>query len=64
MDKLYLYTSSLIMYNGSRNDTVLARLSEQIKNYESNPASGRNPRAQINDEIHKRLTGLSQPAFW
>ena len=55
MDKLYLYTSSLIMYNGSRNDTVLARLSEQIKNYESNPASGRNPRAQINDEIHKLL---------
>ena len=55
MDKLYKYASSLIMYNKSRTGTVLERLSDIIRGYESNPASGVNPQAQVNDEIHKIL---------
>ena len=55
MNKLYQYTSSLIMYNGSRDNTVLARVSDIIRSYESNPVSGRNPQAEVNDEIHKLL---------
>ena len=63
MDKLYKYVSSLVMYNGSRKDTILARLGELIKNYEINPASGRNPRAEINDEIHKLLEVATKYGF-
>ena len=55
MDKLYHYVSSLIMYNASRNDTILSRISEIIRGYESNPASGKNPQSEVNDEIHNLL---------
>ena len=63
MDRLYKYVSSLVMYNGSRKDTILARLGELIKNYEINPVSGRNPQAEINDEIHKLLEIATRYGF-
>ena len=55
MDNLYRYASSLIMFNKSRTGTILERLSDIIRGYESNPASGVNPQAQVNDEIHRIL---------
>ncbi|MBR6229271.1 MAG: ATP-binding protein [Eubacterium sp.] len=63
MDRLYQYVSSLIMYNGSRKGTILARISEIIKGYESNPASGRNPQAEVNDEIHHLLEVATKYGF-
>ena len=63
MDRLYKYVSSLVMYNGSRKDTILSRLGELIKNYEINPVSGRNPQAEINDEIHKLLEIATRYGF-
>ena len=63
MDRLYKYVSSLVMYNGSRKDTILARLGELIKNYEINPVSVRNPQAEINDEIHKLLEIATRYGF-
>ena len=51
------------MYNGSRHDTILMRLSELIKGYERSPKSGANPQAAVNDEIHRLLEVATMYGF-
>ncbi|MEE3467856.1 MAG: ATP-binding protein [Eubacterium sp.] len=53
MDSLYNSVNALIMYNGTRKDTIIARVSELIKEYGDDPSHSM--LAQINDEIHKLL---------